>query len=493
IKLFDYTNGIDSGNYYVVIKLPSYNVQIDGRFSVLDGAPTFASLSFSDTSTNPPKTTFPYGTTEVYARWAYANIPVGATVRRIWYLNGAVFANRTETWNAAWGSGGTLNHVKIYDYDADGLTPGKYDVVIELPDYPSARVTGSFTIEGNVGPVLSNLRFATTANGTPATTFAAGTQEIFAIFDYANIPLRAQMRRVWSRDGVVVAERTELWDFNKYGTSGTVRDISIYDRTNGLASGTWTVSVEIVGQPSSNARTSAQFTIQATTPNPTISNLRFATTANGTPATTFAAGTQEIFGIFDYANVPTNAQIRRLWYRGGTLVAERTENWDSTTYGSSGTARNISIFDRENGLTAGTYQVEFQLITPNHGILITTGQFTIAQPPKATNLRFSDTGNGASITRFVAGTQEVFAIFDYTNVPPDAQIRRVWYLNDAVFVEKTEDWDEAIYGSNGTARNISIFDRENGLPSGNYRVEISFVGFPSSLVTNTFVIDPPAD
>ncbi len=379
VKLFDNNVGLASGNYYVVIRLPAYNAQIDGRFSILGGVPTFASLSFSDTNTNQPKTVFPYGTTEVFARWSYANIPVGANVRRIWTRDGVTVANRTEAWSASLGGSGSINNIKIYNYDIGGLTPGRYEVVIEMPDYPSARVTGSFTIEGNVGPVLSNLRFATTNNGTPATSFAAGTKEIFAIYDYANIPLQAQVRRVWSRNGAVVADRTDVWDFNKYGTSGIVRDVSLFDHTNGLASGTWTVTVEIVGQSSSNARTSAQFTI------------------------------------------------------------------------------------------------------------------SVPAVPSLANLRFSDAGNGASITRFAAGTKEVFALFDYANVPASAQIQRVWYLNDEIYAERTEAWNSAIYGSNGTVRDVSIFDLENGLPSGNYRVEISFVGFAASLVTNTFVIDPPAN
>lgn len=493
IKLFDYDEGISSGNYSVIIKLPSYGIQISGQFSVLDGAPTFDALTFSESGSGQSKTIFPYGTEEVYARWNYANIPVGATMRRTWYRDGNVVANRTEAWPASWGSGGIVSTIHIYDFDIGGLTPGNYQVIVELTDYASARVTGNFTIEGNIGPVVSNLRFATSGNGNTATTFPNGTEEVFAIFDYGSIPREAQVRRTWSRNNIIVADVTEVWDFDAYSTSGTRRDISLFDRNNGLTAGEWTVSIEIVGQPSDNARTSATFTIQDATPAPTISNLRFATTANGTTAASFPAGIQEIFGIVDYANVPADAQLRRLWYLDNTLIAERTENWDEATYGSNGTIRNISLFDNENGLDSGSYSVEYQLITPDNGILTTTAQFTIAQPPVASNLRFSDAGNGASITRFAAGTEEVFAIFDYANVPANVEISRVWYLDDVVFVEVVEDWDEATYGGSGTARDISIFDLENGLPSGNYRVEISFVGFPDSLVSNTFVIDPPAN
>src|SRR5690606_18260932 len=182
---------------------------------------SFSNLTFSTTSNGTATTTFPYGTQDVYARWDFSNVPAGAVMKREWYRNNVKYIEREEAWQTAWGSSGTLSHIHSYDTTTQaGLGAGTYRVVVYLRDFPTVRLEGTFVIEGNLGPKLSNLRFASSANGTPSTQFNAGTQEVFAIFDYSTIPLQAQVRRVWRLNGNVIADRTEVWDFNKYGTNG---------------------------------------------------------------------------------------------------------------------------------------------------------------------------------------------------------------------------------------------------------------------------------
>lgn len=250
IKLFDNEEGLDPGNYYVVVSLPSYGVSIDGNFTILAGSPSFSDISVSMTSNGEPMTVFPYGTQEIFVRWNYNNIPVGAVMQREWYRNGVAVVSRSEAWSANWGMNGRLTHISLYDFDSGfGLDPGNYRVVVYLRDQPAVSVEKTFTIESNAGPSFADLRFASSPQLPAQSTFPAATKRVYAIWEYQNVPVGAQMRRIWKRDGQVFADRTEVWDFNAYGTAGTMTDVYIYDDISGLSSGNYQVEIQLVGQP----------------------------------------------------------------------------------------------------------------------------------------------------------------------------------------------------------------------------------------------------
>ena len=254
IKLFDYNVGLDSGNYYVVISLPAYNVSIDGNFSISGstsgGGASFSNISTSLTRDGQASSVMPYGTQEVFVRWDYANIPAGSTMQRDWYLNGTSVVSRSEAWSANWGATGRLTHISMYDYTSGfGLQPGSYRVVIYLTNQPSVKVETTFTIQSNAGPMFSNLRLKANPVGVDQLAFPAGTTRVYAVWDYSNIPVGAQVHRVWRRNEEIVADRTEAWDFSKYGTFGTVNDVYIYDEISGLSNGNYVVEISLVGQP----------------------------------------------------------------------------------------------------------------------------------------------------------------------------------------------------------------------------------------------------
>ncbi len=74
---------------------------------------------------------------------------------------------------------------------------------------------------------------------------------------------------------------------------------------------------------------------------------------------------------------------------------------------------------------------------------------------------------------FPAGTEIIYAIWDYTGLAPDDQIRRIWIRNDLIWLPREEKWDWEKYGAEGTVRNLSIFDFEgNGLQPGSYRLQL---------------------
>lgn len=489
IKLFDNISGLPSGNYYVVVRLPSYSTQITGSFSITSQTPSFSNLTFSRSSTGQAATVFPYGTEEIFARWSYSNVPVGITMRREWYRNNALIIERNEAWKAEWGSSGTLTHINLYDRDSGyGLEPGNYRVVISLRDFSSVRLESTFTVEANVGPSLSNLRFATTSNGTAASQFPAGTTDVFAIFDYNNIPLRAQMRRIWRRNGTVVADRTEMWDFDKYGTNGTVRDVSFFDRPNGLASGNYEVEVQIVGQPGVVVKNT--FTIGTAPPpaNPVFSNLSFGTQADSPPQTSFVTGTPQVVARWDFANAVNGATLTVEWELNGVVVHTDISPWNTSVTGVNG--RRTATFADASGIGSGTWTVRVRLEGYSQANL--TGSFVIqAQNVELSNIALSETKGGPPQTDFAYDVGNLYAQFDFENVPSGTEIQAsLVSANADVNIQLAGSWT---YITTGRVTDLWIGDPFGPLASGDYTLTVSLPGYATEVTIDFTVGDMPAD
>lgn len=75
----------------------------------------------------------------------------------------------------------------------------------------------------------------------------------------------------------------------------------------------------------------------------------------------FAAGTREVYAIWDYQNMREGLVVRREWYWNDQLWLMREEPWDFKKYGANGTIRDISIYDNETGLNTGTYQLRLYI------------------------------------------------------------------------------------------------------------------------------------
>ena len=85
------------------------------------------------------------------------------------------------------------------------------------------------TITPYIVPQFSNLRFMVADGASAQTQFAPGTEEVFAVWDYVNLSEDDILRREWTKNGEPWLEREEAWDVNRYGSSGTRSDISVYD------------------------------------------------------------------------------------------------------------------------------------------------------------------------------------------------------------------------------------------------------------------------
>jgi len=88
-------------------------------------------------------------------------------------------------------------------------------------------------------------------------------------------------------------------------------------------------------------------------------------------------------------------------------------------------------------------------------------------------LRFAAGPFAEDSDTFPAGTEIVYAIWDYSGLAPDDQIRRIWIRDDLIWLPREEKWDWEKYGAEGTIRDLSIFDFEGeGLQSGSYRLQL---------------------
>jgi hypothetical protein len=96
-----------------------------------------------------------------------------------------------------------------------------------------------------------------------------------------------------------------------------------------------------------------------------------------------------------------------------------------------------------------------------------------SQAPQFLNARFTvDVSANIYQNNFPARTRRVYVVWDYQNMRAGLNIRRDWYFNDVLWITREEPWDFSKYGATGTMRDISVFDLDVGLESGNYRLEL---------------------
>jgi hypothetical protein len=75
--------------------------------------------------------------------------------------------------------------------------------------------------------------------------FPKGTPYIYAVWDYKGMQEGMVVRLEWYRHGELWLEQEELWDFEKYGSSGTMFDISIYNFVDGIDPGLYVLDLYV--------------------------------------------------------------------------------------------------------------------------------------------------------------------------------------------------------------------------------------------------------
>ena len=77
--------------------------------------------------------------------------------------------------------------------------------------------------------------------------FPVGTNRIYVVWNYQNMRQGLMVKREWYLDGKLWLMREEPWDFGKYGASGAMQDVSIFDLNVGLPTGVYQLQMYIDG------------------------------------------------------------------------------------------------------------------------------------------------------------------------------------------------------------------------------------------------------
>jgi len=97
--------------------------------------------------------------------------------------------------------------------------------------------------------------------------------------------------------------------------------------------------------------------------------------------------------------------------------------------------------------------------------------------PRFFNARFADSPDNESFrSSYSIGIKEIFAIWDYENMEDGLIVRREWYLDGRLWLQREEPWDFSKYGEKGTVRDVSIYDLDVGLPAGAYQLRLFIEG-----------------
>ncbi|MCI0607647.1 MAG: hypothetical protein L0Z71_01115 [Anaerolineae bacterium] len=138
---------------------------------------------------------------------------------------------------------------------------------------------------------------------------------------------------------------------------------------------------------------------------------------------------------------------------------------------------NVEVLTPEVLTPTASTPAETLAITPISIATVAGSPSTTPTPvlsvPQFSNARFTiDVSATIYQNIFPARTRRVYAVWDYQNMRAGLMIRRDWYFNDVLWITREEAWDFSKYGASGTIQDVSVFDLDVGLESGNYRFEM---------------------
>ena len=150
----------------------------------------------------------------------------------------------------------------------------------------------------------------------------------------------------------------------------------------------------------------------------------------------------------------------------------------ATTVPGRGTAlpAMVTVTRDLAGVTAvptETKAASVPVVTQTNPTEMVPEQATVVSSSGFSNLRFALTADVAPQTEFPVGTDEIFALWEYVGMSPSDTVRRIWFRDDEIWLTREEGWNWGEYDSQGTMRDISVYDNEgSGLPPATYRLQL---------------------
>ena len=288
-----------------------------------------------------------------------------------------------------------------------------------VSDVPTLTATATWTprvvvVQATVPPApvntrFHNLRFVPNPAGPPQVTYPVGTGEVFAVWEYSGMNQGDVVQRAWRYNGSNWLNREEIWDLSVRGASGTVTDVSVFDKAiGGLAPGEYQLDLFVNGVWQSGG----SFTIlpRPSGGEPGFSGLYFAPNPNSPAQTSFPAGIEEVYALWNYNNMGVNDTVRRVWTFNGSAWIDKTETWDYFHYGPDGIVSDVSIFDFEGGgLASGDYTLTVYL----NGVQQLAGAFTIGENAPQENVTHQQSSE-TRVAKVIDGSRLVVDGWDGT-------------------------------------------------------------------------------
>ena len=228
--------------------------------------------------------------------------------------------------------------------------------------------TGSGTRTTSTSARITKLVFSDSvdasnhANGKVGTTFPAGTQDIYAVFDYEGFANGQKFEGVWTRDGKSDVVSTLDWDA---GASGSYW-VSITNQ-KGIVEGVYDLAVALdgtqlyrarmqvggVGKPSPTPAASGRFSAPTFAEGVTASNDPVKPHKSGEA---FASGLTNLYAFANFQRMEDGLPWTHVWYVDGQEVLRKDNNW---RWGTSGSFW-VSIYNKK-GLPNGQYKLELYI------------------------------------------------------------------------------------------------------------------------------------
>ncbi len=167
-----------------------------------------------------PATSFPNGTTDLYAVFEYAGFINGRPLTYIWYRDGLEIARDTFTWDG--GESGT-DWVSIYN--DQGLANGFTELQLVFDGtalYRGGVMVGPGTLpqRNTTNASFGAITFAEGVSGNQpvgASTAFSGIKEVYAFFSYQGMSNGLSWMTRWYYNGQLVLERPALWEAGATG------------------------------------------------------------------------------------------------------------------------------------------------------------------------------------------------------------------------------------------------------------------------------------
>ena len=333
---------------------------------------------------------------------------------------------------------------------------------------------------GKIGPITFAPKESDGAPVGPTDHFGADTKTVFMFFDYDvnQVSDGDVLTTVWYHDGQVVDQRggpmSELFDnmalLASLTGSAEPQEGRVWlmwpDGKDVMKPGLYRVEMGLNGQPVQ----SAEFTVgQAAASTPaspqTVAGKLGAITfakgeSNGDPkdpTNRFDAGTKQIYGFFDFTDVPKDAVIGGSWYQGGLLLFKQTATLSQVFQGKPPQSGTLWFhINQPLGSLPGNYRLELSVDDQP----AQSGQFVVAprdKNPTLANVAFAGTVNGtgaamaypvAANAVYPAGTSSVNAVFDYFGMGP--KVKWGWQLSrEGTVLDGANDliWDGKAAGA----------------------------------------------